>query len=223
MNNPLPVITVWHKNREYIRPWFWFFHRCTEIPTIIYGIDNGSDDESFQEALAHKRTDDKFYQMPRNLGLGLALNSSTRMICEDFPDTEFFCFIESDVYLSEFGMIEKAIETLEKNPTAYQVRFPLRSMRSGGIHYGIGAAVVRMKVWREFGGFAYGYNHWCEDFELQAKAEKNGWKKIDMNFGMAVHITGGTVNDKIPDARKKHNDFDEHMYRARQKHKHPWA
>lgn len=197
----LPIITVTKNGIDYIDHWFWCIRNLTNNDHVIVGFDDGSTDGTYKRALELKRTTDQFYQMPVSVGQAICLNAAVRLIRQDYPGTEFFAIVESDIFVSQKGTLDAAVTALEKDPKAYKAYFPLRSMRDGNIHCGTSGSVIRMQSWIDYGGFPNAYYHWCEDVEFSRRAEANGWHNINMDKGYCVHITGAALTDQLKNAR----------------------
>lgn len=197
----LPIITVTKNGVDYIDHWFWCVRNLTNTDHIVIGFDDGSTDGTYERALAIKKGCDHFYQMPRSFGQAICLNAAVRIIRDEFPGTEFFAIVESDIFISQKGTLDAAVRLLEKDPAAYKAYLPLRSMRDGNIHCGTSGSVVRMQSWVDFGGFPNGYNHWCEDVEFSQRAESNDMHSINMDCGYCVHITGAALTDQLKNKR----------------------
>lgn len=213
---PLPIVSVAWNNREFIRPYFWHLRAMTKIPIKVYFWDNGSTDDTFNEAKEHSQESDVFVKSPVNTGLGLALNAMTRLIHEDDPSAEFFAILESDIFLGQIGVLDNALEALQKDKTKLAAFIKMRSMREEGHeHYGIGGSVVNMEIWRKCGGFPFGYHHWQEDIELLKRAEIMGHNVIQMKYGLSSHLSGGTVTNNLREKREPLREEDIKMYQAR--------
>ena len=197
----LPVITVTKNGIDYLDHWFWCIKNMTNNENVVIGFDDASTDGTYERALNIKASTDHFYQMPRSVGQAICLNAAVRIIREDYPGTEFFAIVESDIFVSQRGTLDAAVVALEKDPDAYKAYLPLRSMRDGNIHCGTSGSVVRMQSWIDFGGFPNAYNHWCEDVEFSRRAEANGMHSINMDSGYCIHITGAALTDQLKNKR----------------------
>jgi GT2 family glycosyltransferase len=212
----LPVISVAWNNREFIRPYFWHLRAMTSIPLKVYFWDNGSDDNTFTEAIEHKQENDVFVQSPVNIGLGLALNAASRLIHEDDKNAKFFAIVESDIFLGQIGVLDNALKALQQDTSKLAAFIKMRSMREEGHeHHGIGGAVVNMEHWRTCGGFPFGYHHWQEDIELFIRAKIMGHECICMQDGLSAHLNGGSVTNNLGDKREPLRQEDIKMYHAR--------
>jgi GT2 family glycosyltransferase len=212
---PLNIITVVWNNRPFIRPWFWHLHHETRIPTRVILIDNGSEDGSFEEAMHHKREHDLFIRFPVNIGLALALNAATRLLYEEDKETEFFAFIESDIFLGQEDVLKDALEAIQNDNNAFMACLRLHRTRTGEIHHGVGGSVIRMASWRRAGGFVFGYHHYNEDNEFCCACEKFGQHRIGMEKGISLHIGGGTTIDNLGEKTRELLKEDAEMYESR--------
>lgn len=215
----LPIITVTKNGVDYIDHWFWCVRNLTNTEHIVIGFDDGSTDGTYERALNIKSINDHFYQMPRSFGQAICLNAAVRIIREDYPGTEFFAIVESDIFISQKGTLDAAVSLIEKDPSAYKVYLPLRSMRDGHVHCGTSGSVVRLQSWVDFGGFPNGYNHWCEDVEFSQRAEANNMHSINMDHGYCVHVTGAALTDQLKNRRNLLLNHDYGLLEARKSQK----
>lgn len=215
MSDPLNVITVTWNNRGLIRPWFWHLRHETRIPIRVILIDNGSNDGTLDEALHHKQEGDLFLKMPVNIGLGLALNAATRLLYEENRNTEFFAFIESDIFLGQEDVIKDALNAIQSDEKAFMAQLKLHRTRTGKVHHGVGGSIIRMASWRQAGGFVFGYHLYNEDNEFCCACEKFGMHRIEMQTGISLHIGGGTTIDNLGGKREMLAQEDSEMYERR--------
>ena len=213
-DHPLPVVTIFYKNVEFVDLWFKHMELCKkEDYFYLVNIQGGctATNGRVKEHMEGKKG--KVVLWPENLGLALALNWSARWLSQT-KSSKDFAWIESDIFVNKIGTVEAARELLWTDPNLLYSAWKLYGMRKDdGIHNGTGASVFNMLHFKNCRGYPFGYRFWCEDFELKKVAEKLGIRGIKSEYGFASHFRNGTSKQVVNQIDHKH-DSDLFDYRC---------